>query len=66
MLDMVAHTFNLHAREAETGRDRRSSASLKPAWPTRQISGQPELCSKTLMRQRNKELLLKGGTDMLD
>ena len=39
---VVVHTFNLSTQEAESG----GSVSLKPAWSTEQIPGQPELFSR--------------------
>jgi hypothetical protein len=48
---MVAHTFNPSTREAEAGR----FLSLRPAWSTKWVSGQPGLYRETLSRKTKKK-----------
>jgi hypothetical protein len=47
------HGFNPSRRDG--GRGRWNSVSLRPAWSRQQVSGQPELHSKTLSQNENKE-----------
>ena len=52
---MSVHAFNPNTQEAETGLN---SVSLKPAWSTEQLPGQPELHGETLSQktqERQKE-----------
>ena len=45
----MAHSFNIGTQEAETGLN---SVSLKPAWSTEQLPGQPELHGETLSQKK--------------
>jgi hypothetical protein len=49
MMPMAAHTFNPSILEAEEG----GFLSLRPAWSTEQVLGQPGLHRETLS-QKNK------------
>jgi hypothetical protein len=53
-LGMVVHAFNLNTGEAEAGR----FLSLRPAWSTKWVPGQPGLYRETLSwktkNQKNK------------
>ena len=49
----MAHAFNPSTREAEAG----GSLSLRPAWATEQVPGQPGLHTETLSQKTKK----KGG-----
>jgi hypothetical protein len=62
---MVADAFNPSTREAEAGR----FLSLRPAWSTQRVPGQPGLHRETLSRKTNKQTnkqdtedLIKGST----
>lgn len=46
-LDVVVQAFNLSTQEAEAG----VSLSLRPAWSTYQLPGQPTLHSETLSQK---------------
>jgi hypothetical protein len=48
---MVAHTFNtnIHIQEAEAGR----SLTLRPAWSTEWVPGQPSLYREILSQRKN-------------
>jgi hypothetical protein len=50
-LGVVAHAFNLSTREAETGRFQ----SLRPAWSTKWVPGQPGLYRETLSWKKQKQ-----------
>ena len=50
-LAVVAHTFNPSTWEAEAGR----FLSLRPAWSTEWVPGQPELYRETLSWKTNKQ-----------
>jgi hypothetical protein len=47
---MVAYAFNHSTREAEEGRP----LSLRPAWCTEQVPGQPELQRNPVLRKEMK------------
>ena len=47
---MLAHTFNPSTREAEAD----GSVSLRPAWFTRQVPGQPELLHRETLSSKTK------------
>ena len=47
---MVAHAFNPSTREAEAG----GFLSLRPAWSTKRVPGQPGLYRETLTRGEKK------------
>jgi hypothetical protein len=47
----MSHTFNLRTWEAEAG----WFLSLRPAWSTDQVPGQPELHRETLSRKQQEE-----------
>jgi hypothetical protein len=61
---MVVHAFNPSTWEAEAGR----SLSLRPAWSTKWVPGQPELYRETLSpgKKKKKELGLKKASDILE
>jgi hypothetical protein len=46
----VAHAFNPRTQEAEAG----GSLSLRPAWSTQRVPGQPGLHKETLPRKKKK------------
>jgi hypothetical protein len=48
---VVAHAFNPSTREAEAGR----FLSLRPAWSTERVPGQPRLYRKTLSQRKKKK-----------
>jgi hypothetical protein len=48
---VVAHTFYPSTREAEAG----GFLSLRPAWSTKRVSGQPGLFRETLAQKTNKQ-----------
>jgi hypothetical protein len=47
---MVAHAFNPSTREAEAG----GFLSLRPAWTTKRVPGQPGLYGETLCQKTKK------------
>jgi hypothetical protein len=47
---MVEHAFNPSTREAEAG----GFLSLRPAWSTKWVPGQPELYRETLSGKKQK------------
>jgi hypothetical protein len=47
---VVAHAFNPSTREAEAG----GFLSLRPAWSTKGVPGQPGLYRETLSQKKNK------------
>ena len=48
---MVAHAFNPSTREAEAG----GFLSLRPAWSTKGVPGQPGLYRETLSKKKKKK-----------
>jgi hypothetical protein len=49
--DVVAHAFNPSTREAEAG----GFLSLRPAWSTKWVPGQPGLYRETLSRKQKQK-----------
>lgn len=47
---MVVNTFNLSSQEVEVGK----SLSLRSAWPTDPVTGQPELIQRSLVFENQK------------
>ena len=57
---MVAYIFNPGTWEAETG----SSLSLRSAWSTERVPGQPELYRETLsQKNQNNKTKIKDKTN---
>jgi hypothetical protein len=48
---VVAHAFNPRIWEAEAGR----FLSLRPAWSTKRVPGQPELYRETISRKTKRK-----------
>jgi hypothetical protein len=53
---MVVHTFNPNIQEAEAG----GFLSLRPAWSTKWVPGQPGLYRETLSKKKKKKKKEKG------
>jgi hypothetical protein len=54
----VAHAFNSSTQEVEAG----GFLSLRPAWSTKCVPGQPGLYRETLSRKKKKKLHLAGNS----
>jgi hypothetical protein len=48
---MVAHTFKTSTQEAKVG----GSLSLRPAWSTEKVPGQPGLHRETMCQKKKKQ-----------